>query len=1217
MSQPGEHLNSQPEHSQPEQASRRRDAIARSFAEWRARISSARQLGRPHGRMAARGRKAASRLITLAVTAAMVLSAVVVSAASAPAAVGGHGNSGPGKLKPHRALARLMLSPASASTRPGASVSYTAEGYDAAGHDLGDVTAYTFFSISPDGSCADATCTTSKRGQHTVTGTIDRGNRAISGRATLQVVIPPAPAKPSPGPAKPSHGPVQPSHGAAQPSGGLHPRGRPVEPRRSAQRGPGPVQSTRQSSGLSQPVARLVLSPARAFISAGERITYTAEAYDAAGHDLGDVTARTTFSITFSAEGGFKARPDGSCIGAACTATKFGRHTVTGTADLGNGTVSGTAALQVVPRHRRAGTVHRLASLELYPKSAAIESGAGISYIAYGYDADHHFLGDVTTFTVFSISPDGSCTGATCTATAPRPLVHTVTGTIRLKNRQVTGTATLLVVPRLAGLDVEPRKAALEIRHSVRYTAYGVGANGHRVADLTPYAQFFMSQPGSCTGAVCTPTEAGTYIVTGNVNLGDRTLSGRARLRVVPTITSLALYPGSATMSAGGKIAYHAKGLDEGGQPVVDLTADTVFSIDAPGSCAGNTCTATKAQKYNVIGTVQFMDRTITRTATLDVVAGPPANLVLDPPQATIIAGGAQVYHAYASDAYGNPLGEVTAKTVFTISPDGSCTGNTCTATSAQPRQHTVTGTLAAPNGQITATATLRVIASHGLVRPPIISLQLSPQSAVIEAGGSVTYTATGSDNIGTRHVELAARTHLSISPDGSCTAATCTATRLGPHTVTGTVNIGNRTITGTANLLVVSRTLVSLRLNPRSAVIHAHGKVTYTATGLDSAHRAVVDLTAYTGLSSGPDGTCTHATCTAGKPGAHTVTGTVNFLSHTITGKAALQVIPRRHHVLPPQRLAGLELNPKSAVADAGAPITYIATGIDANGTRLGDLTADTRFSISPDGSCTHATCTAAKPGPHTITGSLNLGTRLGTLTTGTHLHIGRDGPCAHAICTAAKPGPHTTTGSGNRGSRRVTGTAKLQATATSPNCMPSANDIRGLQVTPHKATPGTSVRIEGKLDRRFAACPLVLLLGGARLGGDTTGGPDGSVSGRGTVASHASPGTSTARLTTIDGRTLATTSFEILTKPSRSPLLWLLLAIAALLLTAAAVAAIGRERARRQRRWVRQHVRAEPHSHPGQVSADPDREARPTLTVRLRPHADTGTTEITKEGN
>jgi hypothetical protein len=555
------------------------------------------------------------------------------------------------------------------------------------------------------------------------------------------------------------------------------------------------------------------------------------------------------------------------------------------------------------------------------------------------------------------------------------------------------------------------------------------------------------------------------------------------------------------------------------------------------------------------------------------VVPGPPVNLILKSPQATITAGDTAAYQAYAFDAYGNPLGEVTAKTTFTISPDGSCTAATCTA----PRKgdHTVTGTLAVPNGQITGTAALHVVAAHGPVRSPIIGLQLSPQSAVIDAGGSVTYTATGSDTAGTRHVELTARTHLSISPDGSCTAATCTAAQLGPHTVTGTVNVGNRTLTGTANVLVVSRTIVSLRLNPRSAVIHAGGKVTYTATGLDSAHRAVVDLTAYTGFSTSADGSCTGATCTASKPGAHTVTGAVNFLNRIITGKAALRVLPRRHHVLPPLRLAGLELNPKSAVVDAGAPITYIAIGIDVNGTRLGDLTADTRFSISPDGSCTGATCTAAKPGPHTITGSVN------------------------------------------RGNRGVTGTAKLQVTATSPNCMPSASDVRGLRVTPRKGTPGTSVRIQGKLDRRFAACPLVLLLGGARLGGGTTVGPDGSVSGRGTVSSHANRGISTVTLTTIGGRTLAATSFEILTKPGRSPLLWLLLAIAALLLAALAAAATGRERARRQRRWVRQHVRAEPHPNPGQVSTDPDRDAPPTFTVRLQPHADTGTTEITKEGD
>jgi hypothetical protein len=1088
MSHPDEHFKTEPERARPEEVSRLRDVLASGFAGWRGRISCPRPPGGPRGQMVAWGSGAASRLIPLAVTVAMALSLVVVSAAPAFPAVGGYGNSGQGKPKPHQALARLVLSPAAASIRAGGSVAYAAEGYDAAGHDLGDVTAYTRFSISPDGSCVGATCTASDRGRHTVTGTVDRGNRVISGRAALQVVIPPVPAKPS-------HRQGRPSHSAARPPGSVHPRGGLVEPSRRVQPRRGPVQAPRRHAGRPRPAARLVLSPARTFILPGERVTYTAEAYDAAGHDLGDVTAKTTFSITFSAGRSFKARPDGSCAGATCTAIKLGRHTVTGTAVLGNGSISGTAALQVVPRHRQAGLLQRLASVELFPKSAVIESGAAISYIAYGYDADHHLLGDVTASTDFSISPDGSCTGATCTATAMQPRMHTVTGTVRLKNRQVTGTAALLVVPRLAGLDVEPPKAVVEVRHSVSYTAYGVDANGVRVVDLTAYTQFSMSQPGSCTGATCTPTEAGAYVVTGNVNLGDRTISGKARLRVIPAITGLRLHPESATLTAGGKVVYDAKGLDEAGRPVIDLTADTLFSISTPGSCTAATCTATKAQGYKVTGTVQLADRTISGTAILAVVPGPLATLAFDPPQATITAGGSQAFRVYGSDAYGNRLGEVTAKTTFTI------------------------------------------------------------------------------------------------SPDGSCTAATCTATRLGPHTVTGTAEVGNRVVTGSAHLLEVSEAIVSLRLNPRSAVIHAGGKVTFTATGLDSAHRAVIDLTDYTSFSITNEGSCTAVTCTASKLGKHIVTGTVSFLNRIISQKVILQILPRHHHALRPLRLASLELNPKSAVADADVPITYIAIGVDVNGTRLGDLTAHTHFSISPDGSCTHATCTAARPGPHTITGTVNPGTRLIAFT--------------------------ADTGSVNSRNRSLTGTATLQVTATSPTCMPSASDVRSLRVTPGKGTPGTSVRIEGKLDPRFADCPLVLLLGGARFGADTTVGPDGSVSGRRTISSHANRGTSTVTLATIDGRTLAKTSFEILPGPKSGWLLWLLFAIVVLLLAALGAVAIGSERARRQRRWVRQHVRAEPHSNPGQVRTDPDRDAPPTFTIRLQPHADTGTTEITKEGN
>jgi len=165
--------------------------------------------------------------------------------------------------------------------------------------------------------------------------------------------------------------------------------------------------------------------------------------------------------------------------------------------------------------------------------------------------------------------------------------------------------------------------------------------------------------------------------------------------------------------------------------------------------------------------------------------------------------------------------------------------------------------------------------------------------------------------------------------------------------------------------------------------------------------------------------------------------------------------------------------------------------------------------------------------------------------------------------------------------------------------------------------------VRITAKLNRAFAGCPLALLLGGSRFGGDTTVGRNGSVSDRRAVPNDAKPGHTRVALARTDGRTLATTSFAVLPKPSlaalphRERLFRLLLAGAVLLLTGLAGAAVTGERARRQRRWVGQHVRVEPNSRPGHMTADLDPNAKPTLAIRLQPRGGTGTTEITKEGD
>ena len=85
----------------------------------------------------------------------------------------------------------------------------------------------------------------------------------------------------------------------------------------------------------------------------------------------------------------------------------------------------------------------------LSPSSATITAGDSHAYAAEGQDVYNNSLGDVTSATTSTTAPDGSCTGASCTATvADRASSHhTVTGTDAGK----TGTATLTV--NVAALD--------------------------------------------------------------------------------------------------------------------------------------------------------------------------------------------------------------------------------------------------------------------------------------------------------------------------------------------------------------------------------------------------------------------------------------------------------------------------------------------------------------------------------------------------------------------------------------------------------------------------------------------------------------------------------------------------------------------------------------------------------------------------------------------
>jgi hypothetical protein len=215
-----------------------------------------------------------------------------------------------------------------------------------------------------------------------------------------------------------------------------------------------------------------------------------------------------------------------------------------------------------------------------------------------------------------------------------------------------------------------------------------------------------------------TATDTGTSSVTGNQSV---TISAGP-------LASLALSPPSATVTAGGSQGYTATGADQYGNSLGDLTAGTTFSIGPNGTCTAASCTATTAGAHTVTGT----NSGTTATASLTITPGPLNQLAISPTSATITAGGSQGYTATGSDQYGNSLGDLTAGTTFTVAPNGSCTGSSCTATVAGA--HTVTGS----NSGKTATASLNVVAAAASK----LSLT-APSSAKMAQSFQVTVTLT------------------------------------------------------------------------------------------------------------------------------------------------------------------------------------------------------------------------------------------------------------------------------------------------------------------------------------------------------------------------------------------------------------------------------------------------------------------------------------------
>jgi hypothetical protein len=248
-------------------------------------------------------------------------------------------------------------------------------------------------------------------------------------------------------------------------------------------------------------------------------------------------------------------------------------------------------------------------------------------------------------------------------------------------------------------------------------------------------------------------------------------------IRDLPTAGSVSIAPTPSSIGVGYHQAYTLTVHDRtSGKLVPDATG--VFRISPDGSCNANICTASIRGVHIVTATSGGLEA----YADLNVTPGGFDHLGILPRLPQITAGSPFTFTAVNANSYGDPISDVTLEATFSMSNEGSCAANICTAFRAHWGQ-----ILTVSQGGHISHFDVQVNAGQ------MIKIGLAPADATVVAGAPQTYTATGYDAYnnytenayGATNFAGADKATLTITPDGSCARPRCTPSHPGAHTVT------------------------------------------------------------------------------------------------------------------------------------------------------------------------------------------------------------------------------------------------------------------------------------------------------------------------------------------------------------------------------------------------------------------------------------------------
>ncbi|MFH1097333.1 MAG: T9SS type A sorting domain-containing protein [Candidatus Desantisbacteria bacterium] len=321
-----------------------------------------------------------------------------------------------------------------------------------------------------------------------------------------------------------------------------------------------------------------------------------------------------------------------------------------------------------------------------------------------------------------------------------------------------------------------------------------------------------------------------------------------------------------------------------------------------------------------------------------------PDTLIISPFYISLPSGLSTTYTATAMSTVSGGSWTVTSNTNFTADV-GSMTVNTYTA--GQIGNWTITGTYT------TLMDTASVAVTHGTVA----SIKITPATASVASGETVTYIATAMDANSNTWVVTGSTTFGTSDPKGNITSGNIyTAGEIGIHVITGTYSgkVGTASVTVTTHGIAAS-----IKITPATASVASGGTIPYTATAMDAANNTWVVTGSTTFGTNDPKGNMATNTYTAGQVGNWIITG-------TYSGKVGTASVAVTHGTV-----ALLELTPAFSTIWIFETATYTATAVDMKGNTWTVTGSSTYSTDDLLGTMTKNIYTAKEKGTWTITGT------------------------------------------------------------------------------------------------------------------------------------------------------------------------------------------------------------------------------------------------------